>query len=99
MDKGDFDGNGLEDLVVSSIYINSSAGMAWLFYAPGSGSQSVTTADAIWRGQSATDYFGSMVVAVPDTNGDGKDELAVSAINGDSSSGANQGAVWIYLAP
>ncbi len=99
MDKGDFDGNGQEDLVLSSTILDSGAGAAWLFYSPSSGSQSVTTADAIWRGNSSLDGFGAVVAALPDTDGDGKDDLAISGINGDGSIGSNVGAVWIWLAP
>ncbi len=99
IERGDFDGNGLDDLAVSSIYYNSSAGATWLFYAPGSGTYSVSTADALWPGISASDNFGYVVVAVPDTNGDGKDDLAISAPNGDSSVGANMGTVWFWSAP
>jgi large repetitive protein len=99
IERGDFDGNGLDDLAVSSIYYNSSAGAVWLFYTPTSGTYSVTTADALWPGISSSDNFGYGVVAVPDTNGDGKDDLAISAPNGDSSVGANMGTVWFWLAP
>ncbi len=54
----------------------SMAGGAWLQYGPLSGSYDLTAADAIWSGDAADDWLGEDVVAIPDSNGDGFDEVA-----------------------
>ncbi len=99
VEGGDYDDNGQEDLVLSSILLNSSAGAVWLFYSPPAGSYTVADADAEWLGNNNGDYLGWAVATLPDTNNDGKPELAISGTNGDGLTGNNMGAVCLFLSP
>ena len=59
----------------------------------------VADADAEWLGNNNGDYLGWAVATLPDTNNDGKPELAISGTNGDGLTGNNMGAVWLFLSP
>ncbi|HND00411.1 MAG TPA: integrin alpha, partial [Myxococcota bacterium] len=99
LEMGDYDANGLDDLAVSSILTNSSAGSVWVFYSVSSGSYTDADADVVWLGNHGGDYLGWRVATVPDTNNDSKDDLVATGINGDGLTGNEMGAVWLWLSP
>jgi hypothetical protein len=76
---GDLDGDGLDELVVSSSVANSYRGRVYVFETPPSGSISASTADVILEGSSASDYAGMSIASAEDQDGDGLDDLLVGA--------------------
>jgi hypothetical protein len=69
---GDLDGDGLGDLVVGAPEAGAGDGAAYAYLnAAGTAAWSVSG--------SAAEHFGQAVAVVPDVNGDGDDEIAVSA--------------------
>jgi hypothetical protein len=100
LSSGDVNGDGDVDVLVGSYYNDdggSGAGGAWLVLGPLAGTiELATDADADWVGASAGDLLGYSTVIVPDTDGDGKDEVALGAPDGDAG-GTDHGAVWIWL--
>ncbi|MDP2308694.1 MAG: MopE-related protein [Pseudomonadota bacterium] len=97
---GDYDGDGEIDLAFGSAANDdggTDAGAAWLIYGPFSGSYSVGSADVTWLGGYASDALGQALATVPDSNGDGRDELALGADRGDSDTLADYGVTWIWL--
>jgi hypothetical protein len=104
LDAGDFDGDGTIDILVSVHGDGSggyNAGAVWVAYGPISGTIDLAEEGARWIGTNAGDYLGYAVAAVPDTNGDGTDEIAMSGMLHDygstTTSVSNRGAVWIWL--
>lgn len=68
----------------------------WLFCGPLSGRMVTDTgASAAWLGDSAGDRLGAAVAFLPDTDGDGDDELVMSASWGEAGSPLEVGAVYV----
>lgn len=90
---GDFDGDGASDLALgasgdATLGANTGKAVVWFGpLAPGAGG--VLDADVTLTGPAANAYAGSPLQAIPDLDGDGRDELLVS---GD---GYGAGVVWI----
>ena len=98
-DFGDFDGDDEWDLVVGTRWDHtggSMAGAAWLQYGPLAGAYDLGSADASWIGDDDTDWLGEDVAAIPDTNGDGFDELAFGASSVDNGSKNSVGVVYVW---
>jgi len=89
---GDWDGDGVEDLAIGAALDSTVAKMAGAarVHSGADGSEL-----AAFYGTNAVDYFGAVVARMPDMNGDGVDELAVSAIYADNS-GTDTGSVFVY---
>ena len=89
---GDFNGDGLWDLVIGAVGSDRSAQNAgavyMLFGLENEWSQdtSVSTADSIYEGEESFDWAGRML-ASGDVSGDGLDDLMVGAANHDGSRG------------
>ena len=98
---GDINGDGNPDLLASGPFNDDGAidgGSLWLVYGPMSGTLSLASADAQWVGSDASTYVGlNNVAIVPDTNGDGADEVAVGGRAANEGSYLDRGAVWVWL--
>jgi len=79
---GDFDGDGVADLMTGASTWSANRGRAFLYLgAPGTGLSHTPAVE--FRGEPGLDsVFGSHIKAVPDLNGDGIDEVAVVASRG-----------------
>ncbi len=76
---GDLDGDGADDLIVGSKGAASGDGFAWGYYGPVSGALSASP-DASFRIEgTGHQQLGSAVQLMPDSSGDGLDDLAVGA--------------------
>ncbi|MES2642266.1 MAG: MopE-related protein [Myxococcota bacterium] len=98
LDAGDFNGDGATDVLVGS----DDNGSTYVAYGPITGMIDLATDGASWTGTTLNEYVGYSVAAIPDSDGDGKDEIAMGAIlhdytTGTSSYASNRGAVWIWL--
>jgi hypothetical protein len=97
---GDQDGDGKNDLLVGAYGQDtaySSAGAAYLFYGPVSGTTSAAAADAVFYGGTTGDsYFGRRLPDDPsDVTGDGVPDIIVGA-NWDDSYVYDGGAVYVW---
>ncbi len=96
---GDFDGDGVADLVAGARYNddsgNSDSGAAYVFTGTVSGAMSASDADLRVLGSAASHQTGWAVQLMGDFNGDGYDDLATSAVGANSSAGA----VYVFSGP
>jgi len=89
---GDWDGDGVADLAIGAARDSTAASEAGAVRIHSGADGSVLQT---FYGSNADDYFGSYVARIPDMNGDGVDELAVSAPYADNS-GTDTGSVFVY---
>lgn len=93
---GDFNGDGVEDLLVGAPFYDvpaTSAGAAYLYY----GGQSPDVGvDVVFAGEVASDYFGIAVAGGGDFNNDGWGDIAVGAYKADWDSFSDAGKLYVY---
>jgi hypothetical protein len=92
---GDVDGDGYADVIVGAYLSDAGgadAGRAYLFYGGASTDQ---TADVVYSGEAAGNYFGYAVGAAGDVNGDGYDDVAVAAYR-NGAAGTDAGRAYVY---
>jgi hypothetical protein len=110
MTAGDFDGDGVADLVASAPAVNSVYPQpAYWYYTPGNdvgrlyffggaslgaGDASASDADATLDGDANGDLFGSVLSGAADIDGDGADDLLVGAPRGGTN---GSGRVYVVL--
>lgn len=82
---GDFNGDGLPDLLTGSKRFDGSAGRAWLFL--GDGTSFATPAVGTWDGEALAVQLGYAVAALGDVDGDGLDDAAIDAYGIDDFTG------------
>jgi len=95
-DAGDLDGNGGSWLAVGAPgrdVVANNAGVVYVVPGGTSGAVSLGTATQLLRGTVAGEGVGTALASLPDTNGDGADELIVGAPN------AGGGAVYVVRGP
>ncbi len=98
---GDVNGDGVGDLIVGTGGQDrggSNAGVAYVIYGPVTGAVDLSQADAILVGEHAGDNAGGTVAGAGDMNGDGYDDVIVSASGYDGSS-SSVGAVYVVFGP
>lgn len=79
---GDLDGDGIDDLGIGAwgdSTVGSRSGAAYLIFGPVSGAQSLSTADAKWRGVTAGNRAGWSISGGGDLDGDGADDALIGA--------------------
>jgi hypothetical protein len=96
---GDLNGDGEDDLVVSAYNTDVSssladAGAVYVIYGPIAADLSIPAdADLTVTGVAAKDYTGKAISAEGDVNGDGVDDLLISAVGHDPGGRSNAGGV------
>jgi len=93
----DIDGDGGGELLVGAPFYESDQfrqGRAYLVLAPSSGSASLHSAQAAWKGRGLTEYAGTTLHVGGDVTGDGQTDLLVGALQ-ENTSGNDAGAIYI----
>ncbi|MFN7142901.1 MAG: MopE-related protein [Myxococcota bacterium] len=91
----DFDGDGADDLAVSNPNWSSSQGAAYVALGPFSGERSLGAAELIVRGEATADSAARGMSAGGDIDGDGLDDLLVSAHYNDAAGAYSGSAYWV----
>ncbi len=86
---GDFNGDGFNDVFISSPRYSSSLGRVYLYYG---GANMNNTADIIFTGESNGNQFGISAANASDINGDGYTDVIIGA----SAYNSNSGRAYIY---
>lgn len=92
---GDVNNDGYSDVIVGAWGSDASeddAGRAYVYYG---GDSMDNTADVIFTGEAADDYFGTDVASAGDVNNDGHDDVIISAYRNDAA-GSDAGRVYVY---
>jgi len=84
---GDFNGDGLADLLVGAQYNSNRRGAAYILLGPATAGGSLSGADFTMRGVADDDESTSSLSGVGDTDGDGFDDLVVAARSADAGAG------------
>ena len=95
---GDLDGDGHDDIAVGAWADSTGGSLAGAAYVFTSGANHADAADAVIYGDFASDYAGWALGAAGDVDGDGRDDLFVSA-HGDDGAADGAGAVYFFLSP
>lgn len=98
---GDLNGDGYGDVVVGAYSDDRGgdyAGATFVFHGPIEGDLTASNADAVLIGEDAYDYSGWTAGPAGDVNGDGIDDVYVSAY-GDDTVGPGSGAVYVVYGP
>jgi hypothetical protein len=94
---GDVSGDGIVDVLLAAPWAGwGTNGEAYVFLGPvTSGNRTKSNADASFAGPEAYDYLGSAVCADGDLDGDGIDEVLLTAPGYDF----NKGSAWVFRGP
>lgn len=94
---GDVDGDYFADFLIGAQGFNSNQGRAYLILGSGSlFSTNLASADAIYTGESTSDYAGNSVAGAGDVNGDGLADLIIGAYGNDDG-GSAAGRAYLVL--
>ncbi len=98
---GDVDDDGHDDILVGADHestVGNDAGAAYLLLGPISGTHSLSSADASFRGEASSDYAGFALSSAGDVDADGHDDLLIGAYLADAG-GNSSGAVYLVMGP
>ena len=100
---GDVNGDGIDDLIVSSVFNGNSAGAAYVVFGATSGLASLNLADVAAGtggfkiiGENVGDQAGTSVSSAGDVNGDGIDDLLIGAWH-NYAAGPKAGAAYVVF--
>jgi len=91
----DIDNDDVDDLVIGSFGVSSSAGAVYIVYGPVEGLVDLSSADAEVRGSGSSDYLGWAVDAGGDVDGDGVGDVLMGA-QYDDDNGGESGTAWLF---
>ncbi|MGA1821955.1 MAG: putative Ig domain-containing protein [Thermoplasmatota archaeon] len=97
---GDVNGDGIDDFLVSSWYFDSSRGKTYLFFGRKEGFgkyMNVSTCNASFLGEFPGDWSGYPASRAGDVNGDGYDDILISAYRSSRGGISYQGAVYLIF--
>ena len=101
VDMGDFDGDGLADLLIAAQYHDSGGTNAGAVYVVGgsvTGSLDLSLAATRFIGEEANDEAGSALRFAGDTDGDGSEDLLIGARFNDNGA-SDAGTIYLILGP
>ena len=99
---GDVNGDGFSDFIFGAYnypapHIGDDRGFVWLFYGSPSGLSANPAGDwSTWGPSQVGARFGQTIMPLGDFNGDGYDDVAISAPGYDGGN-TNEGAIYVYL--
>ncbi len=96
---GDTDGDGLEELAVTSLYGASSLGGIWLISGTLSGTELIASVGHWIGGLSPNDRTGKGLDGGVDANADGYDDLLIGAPRWEEGDASDVGVAWLLLGP
>ena len=101
---GDFNGDGIDDLIISTPFAETSAGQSYLVFGSKEGfwaSINLSSLDGIngsvLNGVNPNDYSGVSVSGAGDINGDGVDDLIIGGSYADPNGNTNSGSSYVVF--
>jgi len=99
---GDVNADGYADSLVGAPYADAGstdAGITYLLHGPiTGGSSSLSSSQALFLGESSSDYAGEYFSSAGDVDGDGGDDILISS-SWDDEGGSNAGCTYLVLGP
>ena len=100
---GDANGDGYDDILISSEYnteASSNAGQTYLILGKNSGwamDTNISSSDASFWGEAQDDYSGRSIAGAGDINGDGYDDFMICALSNDDGGGDSAGQTYLIF--
>jgi Ca2+-binding RTX toxin-like protein len=101
---GDFNGDGIDDLIISTPFAETSAGQSYIVFGSKEGfwaNINLSSLDGIngsvLNGVNPNDYSGNSVSGAGDINGDGVDDLIIGASYADPNGNTNSGSSYVVF--
>ncbi|MGJ8668734.1 MAG: LamG-like jellyroll fold domain-containing protein [Oceanococcus sp.] len=104
-DAGDFNGDGYDDIIVGERGVNSAAGVSYIVFGSASGIPSIGDLNSSFSGstylpilgETPGDESGVGVAGIGDVNGDGLDDVLISAHKATTANGSGSGKAYVVF--